>query len=245
MLKNLVLLLVLPPINLVFLALAGLLMQQRWPRIGRGVALVAVLGLLLLATPLVSGVLLGPLERGLPVAPQASLPPQAIVVLGAEVMRTPSDPHGAVAGRLSMERVLTATVLHRRTGLPVLISGGSPGGDVPPVAPLMAASIDEVLGVPARWVEARSADTWENARFSAAILREAGVTAIYVVTHPWHMPRALEAFAPTGLAVTAAPTPLQRPASLVAADFLPRTSAWQTSYFALHEWVGRVWYAFR
>ena len=107
----------------------------------------------------------------------------------------------------------------------------------------MRESLMQDFQVPVRWTEDKSADTWENAQDSAAILRSAGIDSIYLVTHSWHERRALLAFAATGIAVTAAPTPLDRPVDLVSADFKPRVEAWEASYYALHEWIGYVWYA--
>jgi len=245
MLKSLLLLFVLPPINLLLLAITGALLQVVRPRIGRTMVALGLAGLLLFAMPAVAGALLGALEHDLPTQPGAAKPPAAIVVLGAEIMRTPDSPLEAVAGHLTTERLRTAAALHRKTGLPVLVTGGAAHEAVPPVGTVMAVSLVTDFGVPVRWVEAQSADTWENAALSAELLRRSGVTSIYVVTHPWHMKRALAAFAPTGLAITAAPTPLRHAWTPAAWDFVPRVSAWETSYLALHEWVGRAWYALR
>ena len=52
-----------------------------------------------------------------------------------------------------------------------------------------------------RWQEDRSADTWETAEFSAALLRPAGISRVYLVTQSWHMRRAMLAY----LADTAQP----------------------------------------
>ena len=105
-------------------------------------------------------------------------------------------------------------LLHRRTGLPILVTGGTLRTSEPPVAALMADSLVHDFQVPARWVERESRDTWENARLSAAILHEQGITSVYVVTQAWHMRRAIVAFADTGITVTAAPT-LLRPGAHV------------------------------
>jgi uncharacterized SAM-binding protein YcdF (DUF218 family) len=94
-----------------------------------------------------------------------------------------------------------------------------------------------------RWVENRSRDTWENARDTAAILRANGIDSIYLVTQPWHERRALLAFAGTGITVTAAPGPLHRPPQARVEDFVPQVSAWTTTFFAMHEWIGCLWYA--
>ena len=53
------------------------------------------------------------------------------------------------------------------------------------------------------------------------------------------------AFEGTGLRVTAAPTPLQRPLRLSVTDFLPSVASWQVAYFVAHEWVGLLWYGWR
>ena len=127
----------------------------------------------------------------------------------------------------------------------MLVTGGVTRRAEPAVGELMAQSLAEDFRVPARWAETESRDTWENATASTAILKPAGINSVYVVTHPWHMKRAMQAFAPTGLAVTPAPTPLDTGARVTVGDLIPRSSAWQTAYFAAHEWIGRVWYALR
>ena len=107
----------------------------------------------------------------------------------------------------------------------------------------MSRTLREDFNTPVRWIEPRAADTWENAEFSAEILREQGIHSIYLVTHAWHMRRALIAFAHTGIVVTAAPVRLDTAPGGVASDFIPRTGAWLTSYYAMHEWIGSLDYA--
>jgi len=41
-------------------------------------------------------------------------------------------------------------------------------------------------------------ETWENAAFTARMLRRENVDKILLVTHAWHMPRAKVAFAAAG-----------------------------------------------
>ena len=198
--------LLVPPVSLVFVALIGLLIERRHRPIGRFLAWFGVLGLLVLALPAVSGLLLTSLERNLPLTPPPDQPPQAIVVLGGDVQRGGGSTPLAHLGPLSLERVRAGALLHRRTGLPILVSGGTLRTSEPPVAVLMADSLVHDFQVPAQWVERESRDTWENARLSAAILHQQGITSVYVVTQAWHMRRAIVAFADTGITVTAAPT---------------------------------------
>lgn len=244
-LKPLLVSLVLPPFGFVTLAVAGLLLGRRSRRWSRGLLWVAVLGLVTFSLPVVSGSLLVALEQGLDTAPPPADPPQAIVVLGAEIVRTPGDPPSARVGPLTLQRLRAGAELARRTQLPVLVTGGTVQLHQLPVGILMADSMAQDFRVPVRWTESQSRDTWENATMSAAILDAAGIHSIYVVTHPWHMKRALLAFAQTGLVVTPAPTPLDTGATLSVSDFTPRASMWLTGYYAMHEWVGRAWYEIR
>jgi uncharacterized SAM-binding protein YcdF (DUF218 family) len=235
--------LLVPPLSLVYLAAAGLLLQHVRPRLGRIVAWASLLGLIALAVPAVGFTLMALLERGLPLTPPPDDPPQAIVILSGDISRTGRNPPEVVVGNLTLERERTGAMLARRTRLPVLVTGGVLQENTPPIAALMADSMWDDFQVPVRWTETRSEDTWENARFSAAILRAAGIRSIYLVTNAWHMRRALLAFAPTGLVVTAAPTDLGRLPTYDGGMFIPRVSIWQVSYYALHEWIGLAYYA--
>jgi uncharacterized SAM-binding protein YcdF (DUF218 family) len=76
-------------------------------------------------------------------------------------------------------------------------------------------------------------------------LRQQGIGSVYVVTQAWHMRRAIEAFDGTGITVTAAPTRFDRPPVPVAGDFVPEVGSWRASYYAMHEWIGWLWYAVR
>lgn len=243
--KVILLSLFIPPVGLVTLALAGLLIQRHRPVLGHRMVWLAFVGLFALATPAVSGSLLVALERNLPTIPPAADPPMAIVVLGAEIARIAGEPPTARVGRMTLERLRTAAALQRKTQLPILVSGGITQAGVSPVGMLMAESLREDFQVPVRWIEPHSRDTWENAEDSAAILRAQGIRSVYVVTHPWHMRRALMAFAHTGLAATAAPIPLDHAADPTWSDFLPRVSNWENGFLAMHEWIGCAWYGLR
>jgi uncharacterized SAM-binding protein YcdF (DUF218 family) len=208
-LKSLLVSLLIPPFGFVTLAAFTMLLpgiNRRFRQILIGTSIV---GLILLAMPAIADRMLDALETGIPAPPPGSPPPAAIIVLSAEVRRT-SDVPSIVVGRLTLERLATAVRLQRRTNLPVLLSGGSLQADLPPMADVMAESMQNDFRVPVRWRETKSQTTWENAAFSADILKKEGITSVYVVTHAWHMRRALLAFRGTGLTVTPAPIPPDR-----------------------------------
>ena len=242
--------LVVPPLNLVPFGLAGIALATltRWRRFGLAIAGVALAGLLALALPFTGGLLIASLERDLPLTPPADDPPRAIVVLAAEVDHGARNPGGAADGQtvdlgpLTVMRLRAAAALARRTGLPVLVSGGRPPDGSVSLAALMADSLHDDFGVPARWLEDRSDDTWENATDSAAILRREGIGSVYLVTHAWHMPRALLAFRHAGMRATAAPVLLDHAPTVIMSDFVPRLSGWRMSFYALHEWIGYLYY---
>ena len=75
-----------------------------------------------------------------------------------------------------LERLNYGAWLSRMTHLPILLS--SDYGN----AAAMAVSLNRDFQVPARWVEWRSLDTFENARNSAVILRANHVNSILLVT---------------------------------------------------------------
>jgi uncharacterized SAM-binding protein YcdF (DUF218 family) len=233
-----------PPLNLFAAACAGALTRRH--RLGRALLATGLTGLFLLSLPIVSGTLLSALEYDLPTAASAGQPPAAIVILSGD--ETDVLANGRLAeqvGALTLQRELTGVLLARRTGLPLLLTGGEANPGDPSLALLMTQSLQTAFAMQPKWTEAKSQDTWQNAAFSAQILKDAGVTSIYLVTSAWHMRRALIAFRVTGLAATAAPTPLDAPPRLFLHNFLPHVSSWQESYYALHEWIGCAWYALR
>lgn len=246
-----------PPVNLLVLVLVGLALRGAgWGlggrrgvlrRFGSWLAGIAFLGLVVLSLPASAQLLLRALEHDLPITPTEAAAPGAIVILSAEELR--AVPGGIFAepdiGPLTLQRLRAGAALHRRTGLPILVTGGVLRPGSPPIAAAMARVLAEEFATPARWVEDRSATTWENAAFSAPLLRADGITAAYLVTHGWHMRRGLLAFRATGYPVTAAPTHLTGPERPDLAAFVPNAHAWANNQRALHEWIGLAWYALK
>ena len=235
--------LLLPPLLLVLLALAGGLLAWQGRRRAGLLAAMAALLLLLLATPFAAGGLAHRLERMVPEGmPPGAPPPGAIIVLGGEMVRGIAGPE---VGPLTLERLRAAAALHRRTGLPLLVTGGPLAPGAPPLAELMAASLATDFGLAARWVEPQAGDTRGNAALSAAMLRAEGIRAALVVSHGWHLPRAGAAFAREGFPVGAAPVRRSLPPQGAARELLPRPDHLARSFWALREWAGLLVYRIR
>jgi uncharacterized SAM-binding protein YcdF (DUF218 family) len=239
MLIGIAYMLLIPPTALLLPLALGVALRRRW------LAGLALAGLVLLALPITAPALNELMADTAPV--HADLRPQAIVVLSAE--RRDGPPGGVLEGEdigaFTTERVRAGVVLARRTGLPVLVSGGVLKPGTPPIAATMARIMADEFRFSTRWVEGKSLTTWENAVFSAAMLRADGITTIYLVTTSWHMARSRLAFERAGLAVVPMPARAMQGPTWAAWEFVPTAASWQRSYYALHEVIGYWWYRVR
>lgn len=237
----------LPPGSLVIAGLLGVLLRRRYRRIGATLVVAALLSLWVLSTPLVAAALVRPLERFPIPDPGRVQGAQAIVVLGGGRRVEAAEYGGDVVSARTLERLRYAAYLHRRTSLPLLVSGGRALSRGPSEASLMKDTLEGELGVRVQWTEEGSRNTAENASLSADILRKQQVERIVLVSHAVHLPRAVPLFEAQGLDVIPAPTgflaPRARPRWPF--DLLPHASALAMSARALHEHVGNLWYRLR
>jgi uncharacterized SAM-binding protein YcdF (DUF218 family) len=225
--------LVLPPLGPLVLALAGLAIIVRRPRLGRRLALAGVLILIVLSIPAVAVIL----NRMVQYAPAfdrgAAADAQALVVLGGGVRRDAPEYGGDTLGSLTLDRVRYGARVAKLTRLPVLVSGGSVYGGRTE-ASLMRDALEQEFGVPVRWVEDRSRTTHENAQMAAAMLQRDGVSRVVLVVHAADMRRAMAELADAGITAIPAATGIA-PAELRPLDFLPSVSGLGASYHALYE----------
>jgi len=242
MLKKLIEALIMPPLALFVLGAAGVLLRKRRPRLSKWMVSLAALALLCLCTPLVSAALLRSLQSAPALEATTGSGAQAIVVFLADFRAEADEFGGDTVGPLTLERLRYAARLSRETGLPILTSGGVPRRGAPALALLARDVLAEDFRVPVRWSETRAANTLQNARFSAEMLSAEGIDTIYLVTHAWHVPRSLDACEGTGLTVIPAPTGFRAWPALDLDAFLPSARSLRESTWALHEWIGRVWY---
>ncbi|QJE03421.1 YdcF family protein [Massilia forsythiae] len=244
--------LMLPPANLFLLILIGLLIWRRWPRAGRIVAGTGLAALAFLSTNSGARLFVAPLEAMTsPLLAPERAGAQAIVVLAAgQLESAPEYDNRDIPDYIALARLRYAARLQRRTGLPVLVSGGNSidpkaKGPLYSKADAMATALRQDFGVPVKWIEPRSRDTAENGTFSAALLRAAGVKRILLVTDAMHMPRARAAFERAGMDVVSAPTLFfsHQPHSMF--GWMPSAEGMRRSWYAVYEWLGIVWYRVR
>lgn len=242
-LKKLTALALLPPLGPLLLIGLGLLLARRHRRSGFSLAWLGLATALALITPACVGWLLRGLETAPVISRDALAQGQAIVIPGAGKRRHAPEYGGETVNRLALERLRYGARLARRSGLPVLVSGGAPTGDAPE-AELMRQALEEDFGVSVKWVERASRDTRENAQFSAVLLKGAGVKTIVLVTHAAHMPRAQAAFEAEGLRVIPAPTAWFGGTDVNEGvlSMLPGASSAFAGWIAAHEWLGGLAY---
>jgi len=232
------------PTIFIVLNLAGALMALRWRRVGVTLAFVSSLCLYAAATPALSSCLLRQVEAALPQNVDLAAG-QAIVVLGAGVRPGNGADIPDRLNSLSVERVILGAEAGRALRLPLVVSGGlDPGAHIAEGA-LMKATLTKDFAVAVAWSEDQSRTTWENAVDTARLLQPEKLTTIVLVSHAWHLPRALWAFERAGFKALPWPAPRTTLRLSRIRDFLPALDALKDTFYALHEMIGAVYYRLR
>jgi uncharacterized SAM-binding protein YcdF (DUF218 family) len=255
--------LILPPVPMLLVVLMGARLMLARRGLGWLFILLGVTGIwlstcaglgrlmedvLMRVPPPLSAARMGELKAQIKAAPRTedkSRASTAIVILGSG--RESFAPEYGVSNLTwgSLERLRYAAWLSRETGAPMAFSGGvgwaaTEGSTEAEVAQRVAT---QELGRPIRWLEDRSRDTRENARYTIALLKPAGVTHVILVTHGWHMPRALAAFeqaAGPDIRIEAAPMGLAKRDQAAELDWLPSGSGYIKVRTASRELIGKA-----
>ncbi|OYY58524.1 MAG: hypothetical protein B7Y50_12855 [Hydrogenophilales bacterium 28-61-11] len=242
---NLIAAALLPPLLLVLLLTAGLVFHRRHRRLSMSLILLSTVALYSLSTPWVSGLLLKSLEISTPINADVFKEADAIVILGGGRRIDAGEYGGDTLNGISLERLRYAAHLHRSSGLPLLVTGGKPGGGTLAEGRIMQHVLRSEYGLPTRWIEDAALTTWDNARLSARQLKSSQVQRIILVTHAWHLRRAVPLFETQGLSVIPAGIQFSSIRLDSVLDVLPTPAGLRDSTFALHEWLGIVWYKLR
>jgi len=223
--------LILPPACLLILGFAGLLLAQRYRRLGTTLVALSLAALWLLSTPLIAD----GLERTAAHYPALDLSrpvaAQAIVILGGGGYRQYAPEfHGPAPDYAMYDRLAYGAYVARRTRLPVLVTGYGEE------AITMQVSLSRDFGVQTKWVDDVAKDTYDNAHDSARILRAAGITRVVLVTSDTHLWRAAHEFDAAGLSIVPAPADVWAPREIM--RYFPTATGLMRSYDAVYELVG-------
>jgi uncharacterized SAM-binding protein YcdF (DUF218 family) len=245
--------LVLPPVPLLLMVLIGARLVR--PRRGLGwfVIGIAVLLLWLTASPgaaeAIARFVLAPPPALLPDRVKAlkaetqARRPLAIVVLGGGAEDFAPEYGISNLTDASLERLRYGVWLGRETGAPVAFSGGTGHAqtETMPEAQVAARIASQEFGRPLRWVEPESRDTRENAARSVALLKKDGIDHLVLVTHGWHMPRALRDFreaAGETMLIEPAPMGLARNRERPVLMWMPSSNGFRLMRNVVHELLG-------
>ncbi len=245
--------LVMPPVPFLLLILLGGRLFTRYRFRAWLVLLLGCLGVWAMCTNLVGYALtnwLLPPTRSLTANEVGDLkkaPRTAIVVLGGGHRDYAPEYGVSELPANGVERLRYGLWLSRQTDLPVLVTGGRSHSSRPgqSEAEIAARIAERDFARPVKWIESESRDTRENAVRSVKLLREQGIERIVVVTHGYHMARAMDNFrkAAAGdarMQLVAAPMGIVPWVGPRLRDFLPNHSGYTQVRLVLHEFVGRL-----
>ena len=237
------------PINLLlFAALIGVLLcYGRRARSGRGLALAAILILVVAATLPLGVLLIAPLEDRFPLPPPDLPPPEGIIVLGGAIDDHERGPAGdrIRRGRRTADRGRgSGQALSAGAGR--LYGGTASFTGAISTEALQARKLMSQMGIaPERvTIEDKSRNTDENARFTAAIVHPQPSQRWIIVTSAFHMPRSMGIFEKAGFHPIAYPVAFRTrghwPDDL-RLTFEP-TRNLRIFEIAMHEWIGLAAY---
>jgi uncharacterized SAM-binding protein YcdF (DUF218 family) len=243
-LKPLLTALVLPPAGPLLLALLGLLLLGR-RRLGGAIVTLLGIGTLWFLSCNAVGIGLAhsllPQVQPLNVKSAEMTGVQAIVILGGGVLGQAPEYGRAQPSSATLERVRYGAWLARQTRKPLAFAGGvgwaAAGTNTTPEADVARSVLRDEYGLELRWSDSQSRDTAENAKLMAAAMRADHIQRIALVTHAWHMPRAIAAYQKAGFQVTPAPTGFAAPRERELLEWMPSVHGLDLSRSVLREWL--------
>jgi len=191
----------------------------------------------------------GRLEQLYPYTPASDLPPaEAIVVLGGHTAGGRLNWFEPYDRQTAVTRTDSAALLYQADRAPlILLSGAALDGWQSEAESMANKLMKEGIPPDALVLEEESFNTYENAVYSARILKDRDISRVLLVTSALHMPRAMAVLNKQGLTPIAAPS---APQIVVPDD--PDFSFWlpdQRTFFAsrsiIKEYVGILVYWLR
>jgi uncharacterized SAM-binding protein YcdF (DUF218 family) len=241
MLSSIISAFLLPPLNLIVLALLGALLLRRYPSWGKRMIAASIVLLWICSMPAVGNLLLAWLEQDANTPISEMHRGQAIIILAGGRNYDVAEFGGDTTDKYTLERVRLGALIQRNTGIPILITGGKPDNDETSEAVLMQKALTE-FSATTNWIEQEAMNTAQNAAFSARMLANDQVKDIILVTHGWHMPRARAAFERAGFRVLPSGAGRHKQGSYTLLHFLPSAEGMHHTQIFMHEAVGMVWY---
>ncbi len=228
--------------------LGALLCATRWAWLGRRLAITAIMLLAIAGFSPLGNLLLYPLESRFPPWNAELGAPDGIIVLGGPIDADLSVEYDTPIVHSAPDRIIASAALARKyPNARFVFTGGSAnliGNDAREAD--YAGAIFESLGIArSRLImERRSRNTYENAQFTAELVKPRPGERWLLVTSAFHMPRSIGLFRKAGFTVEAYPVDWRVGRgwsdafafTSIANDGLGRTDV------AMREWMGLVVY---
>jgi uncharacterized SAM-binding protein YcdF (DUF218 family) len=254
--KPVVTALLLPPVPMLVLIFVGTCYIPQRRLLGWLLVLLAMIGLWLSCCTGVGNLMITELLR-----PPQALSREELSALKAEVKakravtvvvvgggRADYAPEYGVSSltQHSLERLRYGLWLGKKTGAPVGFSGGRGWSQAvgPPESEVADRIAEREFGRPLDWTEEESSDTRQIARLTVVLLKRMHIKRAILVTHDWHMPRALWLFTEAaGDSIMFQPAPLALSTQSLSSDvldWLPTGDGYTKVRHVLRELLARL-----
>ncbi len=232
-LKKLLSYLILPPgIYILLFLLIGILSRKR--KVISILAYGGALSLYLISVEPVKDLLFYPLESRYK-RPEV-IDGDVIVVLGGGAYNS------GYLKASSYKRLITGFLLHRKTGRPLILSGGASIGTIPEAKVMRDLLLEFGVDEEDIYADLRSRDTRENALQVREICKKVRYKKPILVTSAFHMPRAVMVFKNAGLSVVPYPTDFKFEGRYNLYSLFPKYSVFYDSSIAIREYIGLLFY---
>jgi uncharacterized SAM-binding protein YcdF (DUF218 family) len=239
---------ILPPGIIFVILLFALIISRRAPLFSFLISLSSIMLLYILSMPLTARNLLSGLQSH-PAIQLSDLNKgetgAAIVILGAgRYSSAPEYGFRDEISRLSLERLRYGANIAERLELPILLSGGNRNAEATSEAVIMNQLMVSVFKINTQYLEINSTNTHEQSIEVRKMLVDQDINSIYLVTHAWHMKRAVKEFSLQGFSVI--PLPMGFAATAESQNgYLPTAAALASTSRALHEYYASLYLRFR
>lgn len=167
-----------------------------------------------------------------------------IVILGCNrYSNAPEFSYRDTVSACTLVRLRYGALLHKKTGFPILVSGGSVFNESLSEAEMMKDVLSREFNTDVLLVEEKSRNTMENAKEVSNLLVRNKFEQVILVTHASHMLRAEYSFNYHGKTIIPAPTYFYSTKDDKPFYFmlLPNIKAFNTTSMILYEIIGYAW----
>lgn len=198
--------------------------------------------------PCIAKITLSPLEEGFPFEVPEPEGKTVVLVLAGGIWSMDDKDNQFAMSAETLQRFVAGVALSRKSGYPLLFSGGYPEkASLEQINYMVRRTAEDVGFSGILLVEGASRTTWENLLFSSKIISTEGFEDVILVTSGFHLKRSLRAARHILQNVRIHPFPsgrLEGGGAGTIIDYLPSPSAMRNTSLALRELFGLFAYNF-